>query len=160
MANNYTQFSVSLTLPNKEAVDYALDLKQRMDIAHQDGCEEPDDIPREWWPLIDGWGGFEAEKLHPNDLWIHDGGESGDPESAAALVQHLLEKYLPNECFYISWAATCSKPRLDEFGGGALFITAQGVTGMSSWDWARKQQDKWEKTKNANKSDTGSAATV
>lgn len=69
----------------------------------------------------DGYVGFHAE-FESDGLWLHDDGESIDVEHAAALAQALLDGLKIDEPFVFSWAYTCSKPRLDEFGGGACAV--------------------------------------
>lgn len=65
--------------------------------------------------------GFNAE-FEYEGLWIHDDGESIDVEHVAILAQALLDELEIDEPFIFSWAYTCSKPRIDEFGGGACAV--------------------------------------
>jgi hypothetical protein len=65
--------------------------------------------------------GFDAE-FEDEGLWIHDDGESIDVEHVAILAQRLLDELEIDEPFVFSWAYTCSKPRVDEFGGGACAV--------------------------------------
>jgi hypothetical protein len=53
-------------------------------------------------------------------------------ENVAAVVQGFLRKFYPNNSFGLQWASTCSSPRSGEFGGGAMFITAENVRWMST----------------------------
>jgi hypothetical protein len=136
MADNYTQFSTAISLPTEAAYNYAVAVKAKLDAG-----EQPDNYPiiTEDDPLSDfriesdgspdGWG-----------LWIHDDGGSGDPVAAAHFVQHLLAKYWPTESHHISFSCSCSKPRIDEFGGGAIFITGTAMEHLNSWQWAKEQR--------------------
>ena len=62
----------------------------------------------------DGWG---------RHLWFY-AEESGSPDNVAWLVQKFLKRFRPDQCWSLTYAATCSKPRVGEFGGGAVFVTA------------------------------------
>lgn len=68
----------------------------------------------------------EANPGKPASLWVYTE-ESGSPEDAAAAVQAFLAKFRPAEILGFEWANTCSKPRLDSFGGGAALVTADEV---------------------------------
>lgn len=48
--------------------------------------------------------------------------ESINVDNLAVLVQALLDELEIDEPFVFSWANTCSKPRLDEFDGGACAL--------------------------------------
>lgn len=47
-----------------------------------------------------------------------------------------------NETVGFEWADTCSKPRLDAFGGGAMFVTATEIRGMHTSRWLAEQESK------------------
>ena len=54
-------------------------------------------------------------------LWIrHD--ESINPEDVELLAKALVEGLEIDEPFFFSWSYTCSKPRINEFGGGACAV--------------------------------------
>lgn len=55
-------------------------------------------------------------------LWVHID-ESGDLELLAAILAYAMD-HMPEveDRQGFQWAETCSKPRIDEFGGGACFI--------------------------------------
>ena len=61
-----------------------------------------------------GWG---------RHLWVY-AEESGSPDNVAWLVQKFLKKFRPDQCWSLTYSTTCSKPRVGEFGGGAVFVTA------------------------------------
>ena len=64
-----------------------------------------------------GWG---------RHLWVY-AEESGNPDNVAWLVQKFLKKFRPDQCWSLTYATTCSKPRAGEFGGGAVFVTADAI---------------------------------
>lgn len=59
-------------------------------------------------------------------LWFH-GQESGDPEAVAEFARDFLERFRPRDSFALEYTLTCSRPGLDGFGGGAVFVTAEGI---------------------------------
>ena len=68
----------------------------------------------------DGFVGYEAE-VEEKGVWIHSD-EYLTPEHAVELVQDLVEELDLPGIHVVSWAYTCSKPRIDEFGGGAFAV--------------------------------------
>jgi hypothetical protein len=65
----------------------------------------------------DGWG---------RHLWLY-ADNWGNPENVAHLVQKFLKMFRPDQCWSLTYAATCSKPRVGEFEGGAIFVTADAI---------------------------------
>jgi len=51
----------------------------------------------------------------------------GSLDGVAHLVRKFLKRFRPKECWSLTWSETCSKPRIGNFGGGWLFVTAEGV---------------------------------
>ena len=72
-------------------------------------------------------------------MWLY-AEEWADLERVAHLVQKFLEQFRPEGCWSLSWATTCSKPRVGEFGGGALFVTAEDVTWQNAYDFIEDQK--------------------
>jgi len=61
-------------------------------------------------------------------LWIYDEGMDGsDIGQVADLLHEYLAHFDLDHELSISWAHTCSKPRLDSFSGGAVAITKKGT---------------------------------
>jgi hypothetical protein len=56
-------------------------------------------------------------------LWFH-GEEHGDPRAVAEFARDFLKRFRPRDGFAPEYAHTCSRPRMDGFGGGAFFVTA------------------------------------
>ena len=48
--------------------------------------------------------------------------ESMNPDHLETVARALIEELEVDNAFVASWAYTCSKPRIDEFGGGAMGI--------------------------------------
>jgi hypothetical protein len=73
-------------------------------------------------------------------LWIY-GQDYGNPSHAGWLVKKFLSRFRPDQCWGLTWSATCSKPRLCQFGGGAVFVTADEVRQYTTWDFI---EDQWQ----------------
>jgi hypothetical protein len=103
MANNYCEGSSFLAIP-KDKIGRAQ--------AIIDKVEEE----------LNRYGYCECQaEVMDDGVWFH-GDESMDPEHVAEFARDLIEELEIDEPFYCSWAYTCSKPRVDEFGGGAFVI--------------------------------------
>ena len=114
MANNYTLFSSMLNIETPDEREWAArELDNRYEAGDADFNFE-----------------FDAK-----GLWIYSE-ESGDIEHVALFVQDFLDEFHPDRCWWFSWANTCSKPRIDEFGGGACFVTANEIDWINGQTWA------------------------
>jgi len=71
-------------------------------------------------------------------LWFY-ADEFGSPERIAHLVQKFLRQFHPDRYWTLSYAATCSKPRAGEFGGGCVFVTANKIEWCNTWDFLDTQ---------------------
>ncbi len=60
-------------------------------------------------------------------------------DALCSLIQHLLQKCDPKSHVTFEWSHDCSKPRLDAYGGGAAFITAQEIKTVSTAAWLNVQ---------------------
>jgi hypothetical protein len=58
-------------------------------------------------------------------LWIYSEDE-GDLEQVGYLVHTFLARWRPRECWVMSFAITCSKPRLGGIGGGYVYADRDG----------------------------------
>jgi len=143
MADNFLQFSAEIPKLNDEERAWA---KAHLDLFGDEAPQEGDKNYEEFTELIgvyeldcdDDTLGFDWQV--DNDLWIY-GELSGNPDHVAAFVQMFLKKFRPEDAFAMSWSTTCSKMRIDEFGGGAIFVTADKVEWMNAWTWC---DNKWK----------------
>jgi hypothetical protein len=136
MANNYTQFSEEISNLTQEEKDWIVSV-----------LEVPINDTQESFYLKDWEGpGFEwsfEDKRHIepshtyNTLWIYTE-ESGNIDNVAEFIQAFIKKFRPSYIFTISWADTCSKPRIHEFGGGAAVIDANHIRCMNTDTWLKK----------------------
>lgn len=72
------------------------------------------------------------------ELWLY-ADESGEPEQVAAFLRAYLMKFNPGGSLWFSWAYTCSKMRVNEFGGGAVVVTSRRVMFFDAQDWATRR---------------------
>jgi hypothetical protein len=110
---------------------------------------DKDDYDSQWTAL-----GFEHDFATDSDeggwgrhLWLH-ADDWGNPENAAYLVQKFLKMFRPDQCWSLTYAATCSKPRVGEFGGGAVFVTADEIKYQNSYEFVEQERTAFEAKKN------------
>ena len=129
MANNYTQFSVLLPKVPEEKLAAFMEAVE----ARQEAAEEEDDY--ESMPLR----GMEYE-TRDGELWLH-ADDSGDVDAAAKLIQDFLAHFDIDGGIYMSWACTCSKPRINQFEGGAVVVTHKDMLWLSAYDVLKKASE-------------------
>lgn len=138
MANSYTLFSESIDNLTEEESKWwnkILDGIGEVDFEFLDPLVE--------WECIDFQYRFEGEG---SSLWIFSD-ECGVVDQVICLVREFLSLHRPGEVFTLSWADTCSSPRLGEFGGGAVIVTAEGADWVNTWAWlAEKKKERDGKT--------------
>ena len=72
-------------------------------------------------------------------LWLYADGY-GDPAHVAWLIHKFLKRFRPDQCWSLTYANTCSKPRVGEFSGGAEFVTATEIKQQNADDWVQQQR--------------------
>jgi hypothetical protein len=82
----------------------------------------------------EGWG---------RHLWLYTEGW-GDASNVAWLVQKFLKKFRPDQCWSLTYSTTCSKPRIGEFGGGAVFVTADTIQWQNAYGFVEDQRAAFE----------------
>lgn len=110
MADYYTHFSCMFDVGTAENAVRALTIRQE----HADATEESEGRDLS----------FEVEHdpdCGPGALWIYSDGY-GEPEHVIAFVLACAEAFDLIGHWGFTWALTCSKPRLDGFGGGAQLL--------------------------------------
>ena len=69
-------------------------------------------------------------------LWVWSGEDGcGSPDEAATIARKFLDRFRPDETIAFEFAVSCSKPRLDSFGGGAVVITAENTEWLNTGTW-------------------------
>jgi len=145
MADNYCQFSVLLCIdtdeekdwlenwlkpwsalfPDEDAASDAASLQNEKFVswcAERDIDNVADDV--DTWPSF-RWSFDDPTQTEPWTMWIHND-ESGVPEHVAAMVQAFFKHFHIDSTFTLTWAETCSKPRVDEFSGGGFIVLPFG----------------------------------
>lgn len=123
MVTNPTLFSCFLPLP-KEAIQYATQLF----------ANPPKELLGDDDMLC-----FD-HRAKKDGYWFFSKGIS-EPGQLADFIHHLIVKFdLPP--FGFDWSYTCTKPRIDEFGGGAVWITKKGFEWMSTNCWLHEKKDR------------------
>ncbi len=128
MADYYVQYSVEIDKLTDDEIKW---LKARLNDVEEVGADDD----------VDDLGQVE---LRDRTLWFC-AEESGDPRAIAKFVRDFLKRFRPNDSFSLEYAFTCSKPRLDGFGGGAIFVTAERIEHLDSSTWLRAQCEEHEK---------------
>jgi hypothetical protein len=151
VADYFTETSLVMNLPSQEAVRYAIDLTHAMkdcalnDVRYALDLQQVDTeleiIPEGWKADIEdeSWC-FDVKEEHSGgpQIWIHS--ENGCIDEIIKLIQHLMVKFDLKEPIPFSWSQTCSKPRIDGFGGGAAVVTATSVRSISTAAWLYEQE--------------------
>lgn len=175
MANNFTQFSevIPRLTPDEDA--WLRDQLQWVQVF--DGQEYPEDhVPPhlagrepDWQgcrflrdmedadEYADCWAGFGYEFVDDDDapdgcgrhLWVYDD-DGASLECLVHLVQKFLRRFRPRDCWSVTYAAVCSHPRVGEFGGGGIVVTAEAVKWRNAHTWVREQRAALENRAAAN----------
>jgi hypothetical protein len=133
MADSYTQFSVMIPFPaDVEQVRAFLKVWE----VESDAAQEEDED--DWYNT---YGGFEYEPRPEEGVRVHDTDRSGNVEAAALFIQRYLHDLGMKEAVYMGWANTCSKPRINEFSGGGVVITATKMYWVNSYDSLKEAAD-------------------
>ncbi|WEQ57367.1 hypothetical protein LV564_12860 [Komagataeibacter nataicola] len=124
MADYFTHFSCLLDVRTHDNALKALEL-YRNETEDEDGFCLSDGFSL----LLSGEGSTE--------LWIHDE-SGGDPECVIAFVLKCAKAFSLSGLWGMEYANTCSRPRLDAFGGGAHLIDlgagkSVGWTSTNEW---------------------------
>jgi hypothetical protein len=152
MANNYLQFSVAVDInPDKveelKAMEKWLKTVTTHEIEEIDELKLPDHINNIVGEMFEQIFyehescGFETT-IYESEYYVY-AEECGDIDLATEWLYALirLEILKPKTGYVVfTWAETCSKPRPDEFAGGAAIICHHGIKFQdNAWDWAFKQ---------------------
>jgi hypothetical protein len=144
MANNYTQFSFAFKVKGLKAKAWIEKTIDKLVKASND--EEADE---EILALFPDWEdyqdvGFRTEmepvagKKNQWELIIFSE-ESGNVDHAANFVQAILFRFDPKGKVGFQWADTCDKMRPDQFGGGAVAVTANSKKWINTHQWLEKE---------------------
>ena len=127
MADYFTQFSCVLDVGTPDKAAAALDLFLRL--REEDEASDDPEFSGFALSLQDGPGS--------TVLWFHDDGQ-GDVEGVIRFVLRLADELDLAGLWGFQYALTCSRPRLDAFGGGAHVIdlgARKSISRTSSQEW-------------------------
>ncbi len=88
-------------------------------------------------PEVAGFDLVRQDAPEGSSLWIHDDG-NGDVEAVIRFVLRLAEEFDLTGLWGFQYSLTCSRPRLDAFGGGAHAIdlgARKSIGWTSSQEW-------------------------
>jgi DNA-directed RNA polymerase subunit RPC12/RpoP len=142
MANYYTLFSEvipHLTDGERAWLEWALRDPYEIDAQDYDAwMEEFGDVLEEVEEQGHGFGyRFGDDSEWGSHLWLFSE-DSGNVDNVISLVHAFLEKLRPGDTWSITWAQTCSKPRVGEFGGGWAVVTAESVESGTTWQMVER----------------------
>jgi hypothetical protein len=155
MAEYYTQWSTNLDIKSEE--EYAwlqevLNLDPGGFTTSEEEEEDEESDPHQVIADVKKSLGFELSeddfdwdfpgfeyKLSKDNLWAY-AEEDGNMDSLCRIVQAFFRKFRPDGFFYVTWANTCSKMRVNEFNGGAMVVTAKNIKIFNVTDFVREQE--------------------
>ena len=126
MADYFTHFSCLLDAGTPDKAARALALFQSLRASDQVADE----------PEVAGFDLVRQDAPEDSTLWIHDD-EHGDVEAVIRFVLRLAEEIDLSGLWGFEVAYTCSRPRLDAFGGGAHVID---LGARKSIGWSSTQE--------------------
>lgn len=143
MADNYVLFSTIIPRLTPQEQAWVTNLLD------SDTEDNPPDLAAAGMPLdevdVDDWPGFQWEIRQPEgDLWLY-AEDSGNVQHVGHFVRAFLARFRPNDRWQMTWAETCSKPRIGEFGGGGVFASASSVRFFSAHDWLARRQSYFDR---------------
>lgn len=128
MANNYLQTSTVLDLENEAERKRWEERLASKDKANEEGDNEAPSYEAK----------IEQEEDQHYSVWLY-GEEFCNPDDIANAVQEFFKAFRPKACWGLTYAQTCSKMRIGEFGGGAMFITADSIESVDAYGWLEEQ---------------------
>ena len=127
MADYFTHFSCLLDVGSPDKAALALTLFKELRAADQDADD----------PEVAGFDLVRQDAPEGSGLWIHDD-DHGVVEAVIRFVLRLAAELDLTGLWGFEYALTCSRPRLDAFGGGAHVIdlgSRKSIGWTSSQEW-------------------------
>ena len=127
MADYFTHFSCLLDVGSPDKAARALALFHDLRATDQDADD----------PEVAGFALVRQDAPEGSTLWIHDDG-NGDVEAVIRFVLRLAEELDLTGLWGFQYSLTCSRPRLDAFGGGAHAIdfgARKSIGWSSTQEW-------------------------
>ncbi len=142
MANNYLEFSVSLSLSEK-AVNWAgnyFNSEEFYKESIQNGSDE------DFWDILEQ---ISSKKYTPSftiypeknnneyRLYIYSD-DYGDVNAATFFIHKILNKFDIDDIISFDYAETCSIPRPNEFNGGHFIISKEKIVRFEYCEWYQR----------------------
>ena len=127
MADYFTHFSCLIDVGTADKAARAVDLFLELRAKDQDSDD----------PVVAGFDLLRQDAPGGSTLWIHDD-DYGDVEAVIGFVLRLAEDLDLTGFWGFDYANTCSRPRLDAFGGGAHVIdlgARKSIGWISTQEW-------------------------
>ena len=127
MADYFTHYSCLIDVGTAEKATRALALFHALLAADEDADD----------PEVAGFELARQDAPEGSILWIHDD-EHGDVEAVIRFVLRLAEDLDLTGLWGFQYAVTCSRPRIDAFGGGAHVIdlgARKSIGWISTQEW-------------------------
>lgn len=138
MANNYTLFSAELKELTKEHLYW---FKKHLVPRDQ---APPDSAFEEVYEQDEHFPSFQFG-IEEKGVWFYSE-DSALVEDVVVAVQVFFNAFnLHDRSFDMTWACTCSKPRVDEFDGGAVFVTSKNTKWMNTGMFLGECAAQWKK---------------
>ena len=149
MANHYLQFSEQIDDIPPDGIKWA---RKVLDfIAEDNDCTEAAEDVLKGLLYIEGnlgtdveeWPDFKVD-IDVNSIWFHSE-EFDNIRNIGMFVQALIKRFMPDYIFSLTWAETCSKPRLGEFGGGCMVVSKDEIKSWNVYSQARQYVEELRK---------------
>ena len=127
MADYFTRFSCLIDVVTPDKAARALALYQQLRAEDQDADEQQ----------VSGFNLSRQDAPDGSILWIQDD-DHGDVEAVIGFVLRLADELDLTGLWGFTYALTCSRPRLDAFGGGAHVIdlgARKSIGWTSTQEW-------------------------
>lgn len=125
MADYYTHFSFEVLVNKEQSAWFLKKLKELEE-------EQKDSNPNE--PYLYGVN-IEPDPER-DSIWISDDGGQGDLDGLITFLEDFTKRFPRHKPIVLSWAHTCSSPRLNAYGGGAAMIYKGKSSVIDAHSWA------------------------
>ena len=126
MADYYTHFSFVVDVKNREQDD---GLKKMLTQAKNEELNEE--------TLYTPWSCETKDDL--TSFWFHSD-DCGQVDLIVDILAKWQEDFNYDQPICFEWANTCSKPKLDAFGGGSVLIYKGEAHYTNTFDWLTKKK--------------------
>jgi hypothetical protein len=98
----------------------------------------------------DVWPRFNCE-IDDEGVWMYDDGGCFQATHVVEFVHLFIKKFRPKMVWKMTWAGSCTRPQLGQFGGGWAVVDVHGAAFGNVWRAAERKvthvQDPWSDDK-------------